>query len=95
MWVALEDQGRQVIERLLGPSWGYAFELDQTAQRLRDLDVEQVGNVEPLVRRKRSGPDLFRATGSQEQIKERRGINDDQRLSRSARTISVGDALPL
>ncbi len=36
-----------------------------------------------------------RKTGLQQRLKESGGVDDDQRLSRSSRTISVGRILPL
>lgn len=95
MSVALQDEASKIIQRLLCPSWRDVFELDQPAQGLRDLDVEQMRSVESLMGRKGPSPDVFRPVGAQKQIKDRGGIDDDQRLSRSARTIWVGDALPV
>lgn len=94
MRVPLNDEPRKVIERLLSADYRDGLELHQAAQRLRDFYVDQMGSLKSFAGGQCSRGDAFRPIGSQKELEERGGVNDDQRLSRSARTMSVGDSLP-
>ncbi len=92
--MAVDDQRSEIIERLLRARHAQVVELDEAAQSLRDLHVEQMRCMQPLVGRQCPHRDAFRPTGSKQQLEQGGGIDDDQRVSRSARTTSVGDVLP-
>lgn len=91
MGVPLDQQSGEVLEGELGPMEAQLAQLHQPAQRLDDLDIEKLGGMEPLVGGKQPLAHASRPRRREEELEQRRGIGDDQRLSRSARNISVGD----
>ena len=65
----------------------------QAAKSLRNLDIYQVRSVE-LSRNQCAPLHLDAFVRAKQQLEYGRRINDNQRESRSARKISVGDVLP-
>ena len=95
MRVPFDEQLVEVVEHLPGALRIHDFESNEPTQGLGDLDVEQMGSVKALAGIKRPCADAFSARGPEQQLEQRRSVDDDQRLSRSDRTIAVGDTLPL
>lgn len=94
MRMSLNEKSRKVIERLLGADCCDGLELYETSQGLHDFYVNQMGSLQSFTGCQGPSGDAFRPLSSQKELEDRGSINDDQRLSRSARTISVGDIFP-
>ena len=94
MLCAFDIQCDVVFEGLLASSSADFLEMHQAAQSLRDFDVYQVGRVETLCRNQCPLLHLDTFVGAKQELEYGRRINDNQRESRSARTMSVGDILP-
>ena len=94
MFVAFDEQFRQIIERLFGARHRNLFALYKAAQYQRDFNIEQMRCVNPFGCFKRSVHQALRLRGPQQDFEHRRGVEYDQRLSRSARSKSVGVLLP-
>src|SRR5579883_2706877 len=62
----------------------------ESADDLRDLHVEQVRGVQRLAGREQARLDSRRRLSSQQDFQNRRGVDDDQSRSRSARITSAG-----
>ena len=92
--VPVYDEGGAVVESQLSAGRADFGELHEAPQRLRDLHVEQVRRVEVLVRREYARRHIIGQSGSEQKLEQGRGVDDDHRPSRSARTILVGDVLP-
>ncbi len=80
MSMPLNEEPGKVIERLLGANCCDDLELYQTPQRLRDFYVKQMRSLKSFTRCQRPSRDAFRPLSSQEELEDRGGINDDQRL---------------
>jgi len=93
--VPLHGKRREIVERMRGTRNRNVFALDQPPQYLHDFDIDQMGGMKTFVRREGARTDSLCASGSEEELEQRGGVEDDQRRSRSARRTSVGDALPL
>lgn len=65
---------------------------DIAADHLGNFDVEQMGSVQALSRIEETCFDGFCSCSAQQRLEHRRGVDDDQRLSRSARTASAGES---
>jgi len=91
---ALDIQCNVVFEGLLASRRADFLEIHEPAQCLRDLDVDQVRSVETLPGNQHPILYLDALGRTKQQLKYGRGINNNQRESRSARKMSVGDALP-
>lgn len=94
MRVPLDDEVLKIVESLLGAFRRDVFELNQPPQRLSDLYIEQMRRMQPFIGRKEPRAELRRAPGAKQKLEQRRGVDDDQRRSRSARTTPAGDVLP-
>jgi hypothetical protein len=55
-----------------------------------DLDVQEMGRVQCLASSKQARLDLLCCPPSQQDFQERRSVDNDHRLSRSARRMSAG-----
>ncbi len=69
-------------------------EMRQSVQNLSDLQIQQMRCMKALVRIKCAKLNPFPKLGAQYELDSRRRINDDQWLSRSARTKSDAAILP-
>ena len=88
--VAAQREIRKVVEREAA-----AFAVDLAVRsiasdHLCDFDIEQVRRVKRLTGAEQPGFDRVRVRGSQENLEQRRGVDDDHARSRSARTASAG-----
>ncbi len=83
-----------VIKRFMGARCRKLLEENQPEQNLSHLEIQQMRCVKALVRIKRAKLNPFAKLGAQYELDGRRSINDDQRLSRSARTKSDAAILP-
>jgi len=61
------------------------------AQNLRHLDIDEMRRMQRLLRVEDALFHRCRCGRAEEDLEHSRGIEDDQRLSRSARTASAGD----
>ena len=84
----------EVRESLFRPTPGHRFAMRQAPQGLRHFDVDEMGRVESLLRRQCPIGHPHALVGLQQELQHRRSIDDNQRLSRSARNASVGETLP-
>ena len=92
--MAFNQQVGKILEGLFC-AWSGNFPLPyQAPQNLRDFNVEQLRGVHLFRPRKSALHQSVRAVRAQQNFEQRRGINHDQRLSRSARSNSVGLFLP-
>lgn len=94
MCVPLNDEPAEILQSLLGTRCRDGLQLYQAAQRLRDFDVDQMGGLKSFTRSQHPRGDAFRPPGTENELENRGGVDDDQQLSRSERTTSVGDTLP-
>ncbi len=94
MAVPFNTQVTEVCEGLFRPARGHRFAMRQTPQGLRHFDVDEMGRVESLLRRQGPIGHPHALVGLQQELQHRRSIDDNQRLSRSARNASVGEMLP-
>jgi len=88
------QQAIVVIKRCMGARCRNLLEMRQPAQNLSHLEVQNMRCVKARVRIKRAQFNPFPKFGAQQELDGRRSINDDQRLSRSARTRSDAAILP-
>lgn len=95
MTVPFDVQLRKVSEPLIRSRSCNVLTLHHASKCVRDFDIQQMGCMETGGRLKNALHQTARKTGLQQRFKESGGVNDDQRLSRSARMISVGRILPL
>ncbi len=91
---AFHPHSSVVIKRLMGACCRNFLELCQPPQTLRHLEIKQMRGMKALVRMKCAKLNPFPKLGAQCELFGRRRINDDQRLSRSARTKSDAAILP-
>ncbi len=91
---AFNQHSSVVIKRLMGACCRNFLELRQPAQNLRHLEIKQMRSVKALVRIKCAKLNPFPKLGAEYELDGRRRIDDDQRLSRSARTKSDAAILP-
>ena len=66
----------------------------QAAQSLRDFNIYQMGRMETLSSNQCPLLDLDTFVRTKQELEYGRRINNNQRESRSARTMSVGDIAP-
>src|SRR4029077_14449133 len=62
-----------------------------TADRMRDLDIDQMRYVQRLTVLEQPLLDCLAIPRTQQHLDDRRGVDDDHSRSRSARMISVGE----
>jgi len=91
---ALDIQCDVVFESLLPASSADLFEMHQAAKSLRNFDIYQVRSVETLSRNQCPPLHLDAFLRAKQELEYGRRIDNNQRESRSARTMSVGDILP-
>ncbi len=91
---AFHQQSSIIIKRLMGARCGNFLEKRHAAQNLSHLQIQQMRCMKALVRIERTKLNPFPKLGAQYELDGRRRINDDQRLSRSARTKSDAAILP-
>ena len=85
MRVALQVQGAEVVQRGRGRLRVDIALPDVASQRLCDLDVREVRNVQAFHRVNDTRGDELAGRRGQNELDERRGIEHDHRASRSAR----------
>ena len=91
---AFDVQRRVVTESLFGAYRCYFFELNEAPECLRDFNVDQVRSMQAFLRHQRPRFDFLAFFSSKHELQNGRCVDDDQRLSRSARTSSVGEVFP-
>ncbi len=94
MVVAFDDELREIAQGFFCAGDGDFLAMHQAAQNLCDFDVEELRCVHALGRCECSIHQAFGERGSQEDFEQRGGVENDQRLSRSALRTSVGLAFP-
>ena len=94
MLVPLDGQILEVRKRFIRARHGNLFRLYQPPQNLRYFDVDEVRCVHPLRRPQCTCRDTLRSLRLQYQLHGRRGVQHDQRASRSARSTWAGDSFP-
>ncbi len=92
--MAFDDEREVIVESLRRASRVDLLEQHQAPQGLRHLYIYEVRCVQELPWVKRAGSDTLAALALEQKLQSCRGIDDDQRLSRSARNTSVGDWRP-
>jgi len=75
------------------PWWSRSHQLRHTTQHLSGFHVEEMGSEKRLLGREGSCRDMLDRLGSQHELDDGRCIDNYQRLSRSARTRTVGEIL--
>ncbi len=90
----LDGKQAEIFERLFGPCVRQLPRQQQAPQRLRDFDIDQMRRVNPLLRVQHETGDRGRVNCSQNQFDRGRGVDNDQRRSRSSRMIEVGEMSP-
>ena len=94
MRVAFDDEPHQIFERLFGAFARDLFSLEQATKDLSHFNIEQMGCVHALGFIEGPRHDEGRSMRLEEHFEQRGGVDNDQRLSRSARTRSPGALLP-
>jgi len=91
---AFHQQSSVVIKRLEGARCRNLLEKRQPAQNLSHFQIQQMRSMKAFVRIEYAKLNPFPKLGAQYELDGCRRINDDQRLSRSARTKSDATSLP-
>ena len=81
--VPLDEQGLEIEQGFLGPNRPDLASQRQPAQDLRHLHIDEVRRGELLIRRKQQRGHAPGSLSLQQQVQERRGIDDNHRSSRS------------
>lgn len=95
MRVSVDQELPQVRQRLSRTLWLDFLSMHETSQYMGDFDIDKMRSVQALCRIQRSTFDAFGPGGLQQQLNGRRSVEDNQRVSRSSRSTSVGDSLPV
>ena len=91
MGVAIYVELTKLLERETTPISVDGPEKDVTPENLSDFEVEQVRRVQRDLWRGDAGGNLLPGAGVEQELENRRSIDDDQRRSRSSRSRSAGD----
>ena len=89
--VAYEIKFSESVEREKCPFGAEGTDRDISAKCLRDFEVEKVRHMEGVPGRMDSLGDFSSRFRGEQQLEDRRSVENDQRLSRSARMTSAGD----
>lgn len=90
MRITVEREAGEDIERCASAFCVNLAADGVAAERMRDLDVEQMRGVEDLTR-EQPGFDRLRRGRAKQNFDQRRGVDDDHSRSRSARMTSAGE----
>ena len=93
MWVARNRKIGEILERLHAALRGEQAREGIPPQHLHDLDVEQMRCVQRLALGKQSFRETCCRRGTEQYLDQRGSVDDDQCLSRSARTAFAGDGV--
>ena len=90
MPVSLDPQIAEVLESLVGAMARQVIALHQTAQRVGNFNIDQVRGVQALLGTQSPCHQARGARRLQQNYKHGRGVDHDQRPSRSSRSTAVG-----
>jgi len=83
----------QVLERLLGANDGQLRFSNVSPQHLNHFEIQELWSVQRLTPAEGPFHDHVAGMGREQKLEDRRGIDDDHRVSRSFRTASAGGTL--
>jgi hypothetical protein len=89
MGMAMEVQAGEVIERFGGTAGRHITHAYETPETLRDLDVNQMRDMQLIPVPKETRLDAHASFSLQQQFQHRRRIDDDHRDSRASRMMAA------